>query len=249
MAATGRGDVKRENEVNDATHTTGAPQDCDGTRAVTGDVNFATGENHPGGVQADDNGCRACHQSSGGEFDGSIQGAHTIPIKSKQLKGLTASIVGVDHVGPGEKPTVTFSIKNGDGTSIDGTKLATFAPILAGPTRSYSSYWRENGVASGNTPGTFDAAAGTTSYTYAHAIPANAAGTWTMSADVSRNVTLKRADGKPDFVVREAAFNPVKYFAVTGPLAPRRAAVAVANCNVCHDTLALHGGQRRNVEE
>jgi len=213
------------------------------------DVNFATGENHPGGIQTSDSGCKACHQSSGGEFDGSIQGAHTIPAKSKQLKGLTATIAGIDNVGPGKKPTVTFAIKNDDGTPVDGTKVRTFSPILAGPTSNYSTFWRENGLASGSTPGTFDAAAGTTSYSFTHALPEDATGTWTMAADISRNAGLKRGDGNPDITVREVAFNPVKSFVVTGPLTMRRTAVAVANCNVCHDTLALHGGNRRNPEE
>ena len=30
---------------------------------------------------------------------------------------------------------------------------------------------------------------------------------------------------------------------------PRRAVVDLANCNLCHDRLVLHGGQRFNVEE
>jgi len=213
------------------------------------DVNWTTGANHPAGPQADDKACSACHQPAGDEFDASIQGGHTNPLKSKQLKGLTATIVSVTNVGKGKKPTVTFSIKNGDGTPVDGTRLATFATILAGPTSSYTTYWRESGIASVKTPGTYDAASGTTSYTCQNAIPADASGTWTISADIYRNVNLKRADGKPDIAVREAAFNPVKYVAVTGMVTPRRTAVAVVNCNVCHETLALHGGQRRNTEE
>lgn len=213
------------------------------------DVNFTTGANHPAGPQANDAACAQCHQPAGQEFDASIQGAHINPLKSAQLKGLTATITSVTNVGAGKKPTVTFAIKNGDGTPVDGTKLATFAPILAGPTKSYTTFWRENGLASGPTPGVFAAAAGTTSYTLTNAIPADATGTWTIAADVSRNVNLKRGDGKADIVVREAAFNPIQYVAVTGPVTPRRTAVAVTNCNQCHETLALHGGNRRNTEE
>jgi len=215
------------------------------------DVNFATGENHEGGVQADDTKCTKCHVAdSGDEFDASVKGAHVNPLKSKQLKGLTATIVSVTNTAPGQKPTVVFSFKNGDGTAVDGTKLNAFAPILAGPTSSYSKYWRESGLATGKTPGSFDTATGTTSYTCQAAIPADATGTWTISLDAYRNVTLKRADKKADITVREAAFNPVSYFAVNGGTAtPRRSAVNVANCNVCHETLALHGGQRRNTQE
>ena len=32
-------------------------------------------------------------------------------------------------------------------------------------------------------------------------------------------------------------------------MVPRRTAVVVSNCNVCHDRLGLHGGQRQNTEE
>ncbi|HEV2719254.1 MAG TPA: OmcA/MtrC family decaheme c-type cytochrome [Thermoanaerobaculia bacterium] len=215
------------------------------------DVNFATGANHEGGVQADDSKCTRCHVAdSGDEFDASVKGAHVNPLKSKQLKGLTVTIVSVTNTAPGQKPTVTFAIKNGDGSAVDGTKLATFAPILAGPTSSYTTFWRESGLATTKTPGTFDAAKGTTSYTCQNAIPANATGTWTISLDASRTVTLKRADQKADISVREAAFNPVSYFAVNGGTAtPRRTAVDIANCNVCHETLALHGGNRRNTQE
>lgn len=213
------------------------------------DVNFATGANHPAGPQADDKACATCHQAAADEFDASIQGAHVNPLKSKQLKGLTATIVNVTNVAPGKRPTVTYSITNGDGTPVDGTKLNAFATILAGPTKSYTTYWRESGIATTKTPGSFDAAAGTTSYTCQSSIPADGTGTWTISADIYRNVNLKRADGKADIVVREAAFNPIKYVAVTGTVTPRRTAVAVTNCNQCHETLALHGGQRRNTDE
>jgi OmcA/MtrC family decaheme c-type cytochrome len=213
------------------------------------DVSFVTGANHPAGAQADDKACASCHQPAGEEFDASIQGAHINPLKSTQLKGLTATITSATNVGAGKKPTATFAIKNGDGTPVDGTKLSTFAPILGGPTKSYSTYSRESGLASGQNPGVYDATAGTTSYTFSSAMPTDATGTWTISADVYRNVNLKRADGKADIVVREAAFNPILYVAVTGPVAPRRTAVVSTNCNQCHETLALHGGSRRNTEE
>ena len=46
------------------------------------DVNFATGENHPAGAQADDSRCASCHRPVGDrDFDASIMGAHTLPRK------------------------------------------------------------------------------------------------------------------------------------------------------------------------
>lgn len=215
------------------------------------DVNFATGAGHPGGPQASDAACSKCHiPVSGQEYDASIQGAHTVPYKSTQLHGLVATIVSVTNTKPGQHPTAVFAVKNGDGTPVDATKLATFAPILGGPTTSYSTAIRESGVASSKTPATYDPATGLTTYTFQAAIPANATGSWTVSADIYRNVNLKEADGDPDIAVREAAFNPIKYVAVTDPApVPRRQVVATQQCDQCHDRLAAHGDQRQNTEE
>jgi OmcA/MtrC family decaheme c-type cytochrome len=216
------------------------------------DVNFATGEGHHGvPPQTDDSQCANCHIAvSGDEFDASIKGAHTIPAKSKQLKGLSISIGAVTDLAPGKKPTVVFTLKNGDGTFVDGTKLSTFSPILAGSTiagaeKSYTWYKREDARATA----VFNATAGTTTYTFTNAVPNEAVGTWTISADVRRSVTLKRGDDKADISVNESLINPIKYVVVTGDLPARRTVVTLAQCNQCHDALSLHGGQRNNTDE
>jgi OmcA/MtrC family decaheme c-type cytochrome len=209
------------------------------------DINWVTGENHPAGPQASNEACASCHQPEAMDYDASIKGAHVIPEKSKQLKGLTASVVSVTDLAAGKKPTVVFAIKNGDGTAVDGSKLTSFAPMVAGSTSSYSKYIRE----AGQTRAVFDAATGFTSYTFNAALPADAKGTWAVSADVYRNSTLKRNDGKADVTVREAAMNPIKYLALTGNVTPRRTVVTMNQCNQCHDRLALHGGQRMNIDE
>jgi OmcA/MtrC family decaheme c-type cytochrome len=211
------------------------------------DVNFVTGKNHAGGAQADSSQCATCHQpESGTEFDASIKGAHTIPLKSKQLKGITATIVSVTNMIAGKKPTAVFALKNADGTPIDATKLATFSPILAGPTLSYTKDYRRE---EGRTLGIYDATTGTTTYTFAKELPADANGTWTVSADIRRNVSLKRGDGGADVAVQESTINPIKYVAITGTISPRRTSVTMAQCNTCHDSLSLHGGQRNAIEE
>jgi OmcA/MtrC family decaheme c-type cytochrome len=211
------------------------------------DVNWETGENHAAGAQANDNACSTCHvPDSGDEFDASIKGAHTIPEKSKQLAGLNTTIVSYKDLVAGSKPTVTFKITNNNGTAVDGTKLNTFSPIIAGPTTSYTTYYRESAL----TKGVFDPATGTTTYTFTNAIPAGSKGTWVISADTYRFIDLKRADKKADIRVRECAMNPIKYVALDGGLAePRRLSVSIDKCNACHDRLALHGGQRLTTEE
>jgi OmcA/MtrC family decaheme c-type cytochrome len=215
------------------------------------DIDWVTGKNHVAGPQLDDKTCASCHTpDSGLDFDASIKAAHTVPLKSKQLKGLTATIVSVTNAAPGKSPTFTFAIKNGDGTPVDGTKLGAFAPILAGPTGSYTTFFRESGLSTVAKPGKYDPATGLTSYTFTAVIPATATGTWTASADITRNIALKHNNGTADTTVREPAFNPIKYFAVTGTtVTPRRTAVATTQCNSCHDVLGLHGGQRMTTEE
>ena len=67
------------------------------TRAACGschdDVNFATGVNHAGGPQIDDNQCANCHIPQGEiDFDASIKGAHVVPTASSMLSGLVVSL-------------------------------------------------------------------------------------------------------------------------------------------------------------
>ncbi len=217
------------------------------------DIDWATGKNHVGGLQKDDSACASCHvPDSGKEFDASIKGGHVLPVASKQLKGITATITKVVNAAPGKKPTVTIAVKNGDGTPVDGSKLTTFAPIMAGPTTSYTKYFRESGIASATNTNvaTYDAATGLTSFTFANAIPADQTGTWAFTADIYRNVTLKQNNDKADLTQREAAFNNIVYIPITGTTAtPRRTSVILSQCNSCHNALALHGGQRQNTQE
>jgi len=221
------------------------------------DVNFATGANHAGGAQPD-SACAKCHTAdSGADWDASIKAAHTVPEKAKQLKGLNAQIVKITDFVPGKKATVVFKITNNDGTAVDGNKLTSFSPKFAGPTASYGKpYFSE--TAAGKS--TFDAATGLTTYTFTNAVPADASGTWTVTADVYRTVTLVRSDGKQNVKIwstpiseastmREAAMNPIANVAISGPVTPRRQSVAISQCNVCHDKLALHGGQRQTTLE
>ena len=225
------------------------------TRASCGachdDVNWTTGQNHPAGAQADDASCARCHvPESGTEFDASLKGAHTIPYRSKQLKVMTASIVSLTDFAPGRKPTVVFRLRNGDDSPIDPTRLQTFSPIFAGPTSSYRTYVSESGLASGKNPARFDAATGTTSFTFSTPLPSDASGSWTASVDIRRAMSLVRGDGKPNIAFSESTINPVQSVSVDGtPLVAHRTTVAIAQCNVCHDSLRMHGGQRLTSDE
>lgn len=210
------------------------------------DIDWTTGANHPAGAQANDLACATCHvPDSGQEWDASVKGAHLLPQDSKQLKGINATIVSASNFKAGQKPTVVYKLTNSDGSAIDGSKLTTFSPIFAGPTSNYGPNDRENAAGKA----TFDATAGTTTYTFTNAIPADAGGTWVVSADIRRATTLKRADGQANISYQESTINPIKYVAISGAVTPRRAAVTLAQCNTCHDALTLHGGQRNTTEE
>lgn len=208
-------------------------------------IDFENGVGHP--KQPDDAACANCHQpESEKEFDASIKGAHTIPVKSKQLKGINVQIVSVTNTKPGEKPTVVIKATYNDGTAFDWRQLsASRHPILAGPATSYTKYYREDA----RTAGVWDAAKGTVTYTFTNKIPDDAKGTWTISGDFRGNATIKDGQGN-DLTVSESGMNPIKYFSVdASPVTPRRTSATIGQCNACHDRLALHGGQRLALDE
>ncbi len=208
------------------------------------DVNFATGANHPGGIQTDDSQCATCHLPQGSrEWDASVMGAHTVPFKSTQLKGINATIVSVTNTVPGQNPTISFTLAQNDGTPISPAGFGSNLNVLmGGPTTDYAiNPFREK--ASG---ASFDGT--TATYTFTNAIPANATGTWAFSLEARRTIALDPAPNDTP-TVNESTFNPVFYAAVTdAQAAPRRQVVELANCNTCHDALMLHGSFRRNTE-
>ena len=111
-------------------------------------VNFVSGANHGGGIQLDDNNCSACHlPSTGEEFDISVVGAHTIPLKSMQVPGVNFEIVKVESaedpgdttVAPGEHPKVTFNITTNAGETIPPKDMNFLRFVLSGPTYEYNT--------------------------------------------------------------------------------------------------------------
>lgn len=209
-------------------------------------VNWETGENHSAGPQTDDTACASCHQPEGDhEFDVSIQGAHTIPTKSAQLPGLKMEILAVTGATPGSKPTVTFKVTDNAGAFVDPATLSSCNFLLGGTTAGdYSRYFRE--ACNKNVTVQGDSAALTF---VTNAIPADATGTWTLSADYYKSVKINLGTAKEQ-TVRNAGMNPIFKIAI-GDVQPmaRRVVVKLDSCNKCHETLALHGGQRYKVEE
>ncbi|MGD0361461.1 MAG: OmcA/MtrC family decaheme c-type cytochrome [Bryobacteraceae bacterium] len=252
--------------------TTGAAQAkaflTEPTRAACGachdDVNFATGANHPGGFQMDDTECANCHIPQGETpFDASILGAHVVPTDTAALypqnpdtliAGINLAITGVTNTSAGQTPTVAFTLQDDSGNNIPVSQASTLQFTVAGPTTDYG--YTSFGSDTAGTPGYVTESAakaacasnGTCTYTFTHAIPAGATGTYTMGGEARMTVTVLAGTTSSQSVT-EAASNPVVNFSVDGsPVTPRRTVVVETNCNNCHVALSLHGGLRNNTE-
>jgi OmcA/MtrC family decaheme c-type cytochrome len=211
-----------------------------------------------------DQACNGCHAQSNAfppvaaEFGRFVDLAHTVDIKSGQLRGLRVDIVGFQNAGPGQAPTLTFRVSNGnDGsavTSLAAPAISSIRATVNGPTRPdyvyFNNYFQENL----QTGSTFDPASGLWTHPFTTAIPAAATGTWVVGIEARRTVALANADepaGSPQATrnVTEGAENALHYFNPGGgPPEERRLVVAQDKCNACHLDLQFHGNQRELVQ-
>jgi OmcA/MtrC family decaheme c-type cytochrome len=251
--------------------TTGAAQATayltNPSRAACGachdDVNFATGQNHPGGFQMDDKECANCHIPQGETpFDASIMGAHVVendtPATYPQnpntlISSVVVNITGVTNTSAGQKPTVAYTVKDINGNPLALSSLEDLQFTMAGPTTDYgytsfgSDVTTPGYVAEDGTAGMCDSS-GNCTYTFQHAIPASATGTYAIGAESERLENILPNTNAAQ-TVESGAPNPVVYFSVDGSaVQSRRTVVATANCNQCHVHLTLHGNRRNNPE-
>lgn len=205
-------------------------------------VDFASGKNHVNLPQVTDNLCANCHLPKGPtEFDASIKGAHLVTTRSTQLSGVVFSITRVDNAKPGEKPAVTFTVKDNAGNLLDITKLDRLNLVMTGPTTDYGAYTSEDVRKAPNTVGQF-------TYTFTTPLPAKAAGTFAVGIEGYRTVTINPGTVNAASV-RDSGANKVFYFAIgNAKVTPRRQIVSQAKCTGCHNALPFHGGQRNDVE-
>jgi OmcA/MtrC family decaheme c-type cytochrome len=234
------------------------------------DVDFATGfsngpeMNHPGGPQENDSQCSQCHIPQGqSPFDASILGAHVVPTDTAAnyppnpdtlLAGINLAITSVTDTSGGKRPAVHFTLQDNKGNNIPLSQPDTLNFTMAGPTTDYG--YTNFGGGTASTPGYVQESAlkatcsssGACTYTFTHAIPTAATGTYTIGGEARESVTV--LTGTTDAQTFElGASNPVVYFSVDGSaVAPRRTVVALSNCNNCHVDLMLHGGLRKNNE-
>lgn len=234
------------------------------TRAACGschdDVNFATGQNHSADnlPEISDNQCAQCHFPQGEvEFDASIKGAHIYPQESAANPGLVFQILKVDNGLAGQKPTVTYTVKDFQGNGVNITQVTggTLRLVMAGPTSDYGYVSFGSDVTTpgyvSETPGTKASCSpdGTCVYTFTHAIPANATGTYSIGVEGRRSFTINPATMQTQ-TVTYGGNNVVTSFSVDGsPVQPRRTVVAWSLCNQCHVRLSLHGENRNQIEQ
>ncbi|MBC7924582.1 MAG: OmcA/MtrC family decaheme c-type cytochrome [Bryobacteraceae bacterium] len=217
------------------------------------DVNFATGQGHVAGPQVSDNQCATCHLPQGElEFDASIRGAHTIPQESTALGGLALELVRVEDGSPGKRPIVTFSIKDKAGDGLPTSRVNSLSLVMAGPTSGYGYTSFGSDV---TTPGYVSEDArqatctpeGTCTYTFRHAIPENARGSYSIGIESRRMETLLAGTTR-ERNVQYGAQNKVIHFTVDGtPVEPRRDIVSTVQCNQCHTRISAHGENRNEV--
>jgi OmcA/MtrC family decaheme c-type cytochrome len=219
------------------------------------DVNFASGDKHAGGPQISDNLCATCHIPQGEiDFDASIKGAHVMPTESRMLTGLKVDITKVTNNFAGQTPVVAFTIKDGADNPLAISKLGSISFVLAGPTVDYGYTSFGSDV---TTPGYVSESAltastcasdGVCTFTFKHAVPAKAFGSYSIGVEARRTETLLAGTTK-QMAVQYGAINKVVSFSVDGsPVQPRRKVVATSECNQCHVALALHGGQRNQTD-
>lgn len=207
------------------------------------DVNFATGVNHPLPVFSDAQ-CSTCHIPQGElDFDPSILGAHVIPNFSTSLPGVVFGLVKVDNGAAGQKPTVTFTLRDKSGAPITPSSLTRLSFILSGPTLDYAAYVSESALTASTGSG------GTYQYTFTNIIPATATGSFTIGMEGYRAVTL--LDGTTSATAaRDIGVNKQITFPVDqSPTALRRVVVSVDKCNSCHFNLSAHGGNRNQTTQ
>jgi OmcA/MtrC family decaheme c-type cytochrome len=203
-------------------------------------IDFAAGKGH---IVSDDSRCAQCHRPEGTrEWDISVKGAHTIPERSKNLTGYTLTLTDVRNTRPGERPTVTFQVKDSEGKVVPPDQMNSLSLILGGPTFDYKNYWSE---AARLAPQNRD---GSATYTFNRAIPADATGTYSISAEGYRNKEFE-GPGRVPTTVRDPMINAITYFNVQGGAVERHpVAVTLAKCNVCHSSLEIHGRNRNQIE-
>lgn len=227
------------------------------------DVDFLSGENHPGGVVADNSECTVCHAQD--RIAGSIAQSHRMPAQ-EATRRFAYNILEISGAEPGASPSVRFSVT--DPTRDDAAYDVLGDPAFTGsgasvnldlawPTRDYTNFDPDAGAVTGAAP----ARPASFSLLDPAIVSDNGDGTFTAALPVSIPVSLEGSgavaieghpaadfDGDGDFGDQVPVTGAVDFFRITDAVAqPRRTVVDSAKCQACHgenDGLAFHGNNR-----
>jgi len=221
---------------------------------------------HSGGPVADDSTCALCHGAGKFADAKDIVVAHSFPARIDAAAArFRFDILSVTATAPGSRPVVTFTVTdpaNADAAYDIKTHPAFVAPGGAstlsvkigwpdfaagqpafdfandGSGQSFGQPVTINALTAAATPGP---TAGTFVVTSPVAVPALARGTLrvTLEGHPAGDVTTPGT-----FSDRLLVKTALRDAAITGTVTPRRVVVDIAKCNVCHDTLSLHGNNR-----
>src|SRR5664279_3930039 len=167
--------------------------------------------------------------------------------------GLNIKIASVTNFAPEQKPVVEVFLTDDHKGPLDRNGLVTpgvislrFIPAVWNPaTRRYTNYIVSGGNPSRDNTGTYqDLEVGHYKYTFANALPAtmDPKKPHTLAAMGSRNTT--DIIGKQYYAVPQY----LDFVPSTGATATTFNAMTVARCNQCHDPIAPHGGNYRDIK-
>jgi OmcA/MtrC family decaheme c-type cytochrome len=213
---------------------------------------------HPGGVTTDNSTCGICHAAGRYKDNKDIVVAHSFPARLKAAAGkFKYNIISVTPSTAGSKPVITFSVT--DPTNADkpyDIKNAAAFTAGANSTLTVKLGWNTTDFGNDGSGQSFGQPV-SINLLANPAVVAGAGGTYTVTSTVAIPTTQKgtlRAmiEGHPagdvttagTFTDRLLVKSIFKDFAITGSVVARRVVVDIAKCNVCHDSLSLHGNNR-----
>ena len=215
------------------------------------DFDFVAGANHEAGAQPGNNNCAACHSA-----EIIATGHHGKDPTRIEAEDNVYEIISVTNTAPGESPVITFKVTDAAGTK-DRDITSDFADggegvdilIGLGTQDDYNGNPGANGapieirdaftIAVDNMDGTYTLTSPT-------AIPFNASGSGVVAFQGHPYKDVD-SDGTDD---KLPVKNVVKYFAITdASVKERREVVDIDSCNLCHESLSMHGQSRTDSIE
>jgi len=197
-------------------------------------------------VQPDDAFCTNCHKpsSSSVEFGPTVRGSHKDLYKSWQFPGTLLEFISVTNTKPGDRPTVTFSLKAKKG-KLNPNELNRLRFVIMGENTDWDYYNQEDVV------GKARVVNGNWTYTFEEPLPMDASGSFTVGVE-GRNAALidlgfTLEEERNALEASLFAFTIDSDMAAGHEATERRVVVEDYKCESCHSNISFHGGNRTNA--